>query len=98
MAYWDTEYKFDYSCPLCHQSPGRLRDRADIITSKQDWGEELQRVNQEDALERANDYLNDGMPFRELPLEARVAWERDRESQTFQRMMERMQQGGRGIV
>lgn len=99
MGYWDTEYKFDYSCPNCRQSPGRLRDRADILLArKHDWGDENEQEIQEDGLDRAHDLLEDGMPFEDLPTEERVAWEREREHQKFMLGFKEMQNSGLGIV
>lgn len=99
MEYWDTEYKYDYSCPNCRQSPGRLRDRADILFArKHDWGNEEELGMEEDDLGRAHDLLEDGMPFEDLPTEERVAWEREREHQKFQLGIKEMQKSGLGIV
>lgn len=99
MEYWDTEFKFDYSCPNCRQSPGRLRDRADILFArKQDFGDEEQRNIQEDDLGRAHDLMEDGMRFEDLPLDVRVAWERHREHQRFKLGIKEMQDSGLGIV
>ena len=99
MEYWDTEYKYDYSCPNCRQSRGRLRDRADILLArKQDWGEQRQRNVQEDDLDRAHEFLEDGVPLEELSTKERIALEREREHQRFKLGVKEMQKGGLGIV
>ncbi|KAA6413197.1 MAG: hypothetical protein FRX48_02941 [Lasallia pustulata] len=98
MEFWDSEYKYDYSCPLCRQSPGRLRDRAEVVGSKQDWGDAGEQAAQSEQLEEAEDLLEDGFELEELPEEMRVAVERERESARFKRVVQDMKRSGLGLT
>lgn len=98
MEFWDSEYKYDYSCPLCRQSPGRLRDRAEVVGSKQDWGDAGEQAAQSEQLEEAEDLLEDGFEVEELPEEMRVAVERERESARFKRVVQDMKRSGLGLT
>ena len=98
MDFWDSEHKYDYSCPLCRQSPGRLRDRAEMFGHRQDWGEAGELAAQAQQLDEALDLIEAGFELEELPAEMRVAVERERESARFERVVEVMRSSGEGLT
>ena len=44
MRYWDTEYQFDFRCPLCRTSGGRVRDRVTFHVRREDYTSDPQQA------------------------------------------------------
>ncbi|KAI9720573.1 MAG: hypothetical protein M1812_002753 [Candelaria pacifica] len=84
---WDTEYKFDWICPLCRQSLGELRDRVEFEAEKKDFkGDANELVAEENRVEYAwkGEHPDEDIPSQfsvALARYARLANERnDRET------------------
>ncbi|KAI9785085.1 MAG: hypothetical protein M1835_003409 [Candelina submexicana] len=70
---WDTEYKFDWICPLCRHSPGELRDRVSFDAEKKDFkGDEDELFAEENRLAYAWHWETDH-PDEEIPARFSVA-------------------------
>ena len=91
--------KFDYSCPNCRQSPGRLRDRAGIEGEKKDWSpDDSEAWVHNDALLDALHLIDQGLLAEELPRHLRIIYERNRLTWKLKVRLRQMKEKGDGLV
>lgn len=59
MQYWDQDRQFDFRCPLCRTSGGRVRDRVEFAVGREDFVPDAsEQAVYAMALEEAGNRLN----------------------------------------
>lgn len=100
MRYWDDEFHYDFRCPLCRASGGRVRDRVRFIAQREDFvPDPAQAAVQAMTVAEADRVLqeNPGLRTVHLPLDFQIAIGRQMEVERLRLSLEREDQGLQGL-
>ena len=101
MRYWDQERQFDFRCPLCRTSGGRVRDRVEFPVGREDFVPDAsEQAVYAMALEEADNRLraNPLMIVADLPRGFWVPIGRNLEARMLQQALTYPDTGGSAMI
>lgn len=101
IRYWDEDGQFEFRCPLCRTSGGRVRDRVEFVAGREDFAP---NTSEETAhawtVEDADNMLrlNPGMDVADMPSSTWYALGRRMESRLLQRAIAHSERRGFPLI